>query len=205
MKIISGSQTGVDRGALDAALELSIESGGTCPAGRRAEDGVIPEKYPLTEFDSTVYFDRTRQNVVDSDATLVFTYGRPSGGSMKTIEFAVKYGRPWHHIDLNLGSHDDHVDEICKWLSGSLEDDPGPKPPEQLILNVAGSRGLAYPELQETVMQRARLGFVRTVVALTANETLNGVFVARAREVGFRQAVRERDDPFEDYGSRPKR
>ncbi|MCR9098122.1 MAG: cation:proton antiporter [bacterium] len=36
--------------------------------------------------------------------------------------------------------------------------------------------------LQETVMQRARLGFVRTVVALTANETLNGVFVARARD-----------------------
>jgi enoyl-CoA hydratase len=29
-------------------------------------------------------------------------------------------------------------------------------------------------------------------------------FVARAEEVGFRQAVRERDDPFEDYGSRPK-
>ncbi len=29
-------------------------------------------------------------------------------------------------------------------------------------------------------------------------------FVARAQEVGFRQAVRERDDPFEDYGSRKK-
>ena len=28
--------------------------------------------------------------------------------------------------------------------------------------------------------------------------------MARAQEVGFRQAVRERDDPFGDYGSRPK-
>jgi len=36
--------------------------------------------------------------------------------------------------------------------------------------------------LQETVMQRARFGFVRTVVALTANKTLNSVFVARARD-----------------------
>lgn len=36
--------------------------------------------------------------------------------------------------------------------------------------------------LQETVMQRARFGFVRTVVALTPNRTLNSVFVARARE-----------------------
>ena len=29
-------------------------------------------------------------------------------------------------------------------------------------------------------------------------------FVDRAREAGFRQAVRERDDPFADYGSRPR-
>jgi enoyl-CoA hydratase len=29
-------------------------------------------------------------------------------------------------------------------------------------------------------------------------------FVARAGEVGFRQAVRERDDPFDDYGSGPR-
>ena len=36
-----------------------------------------------------------------------------------------------------------------------------------------------------------------------ARHTQEGLdFVERAREVGFRQAVRERDDPFEDYGSR---
>jgi len=29
-------------------------------------------------------------------------------------------------------------------------------------------------------------------------------FVSRAKEVGFRQAVRERDDPFGDYGSGPR-
>jgi enoyl-CoA hydratase len=29
-------------------------------------------------------------------------------------------------------------------------------------------------------------------------------FVARSAEVGIRQAVRERDDPFGDYGSRPR-
>lgn len=38
-----------------------------------------------------------------------------------------------------------------------------------------------------------------------ARHTQEGLdFVARAREVGFRQAVRERDDPFGDYGSRKK-
>jgi enoyl-CoA hydratase len=39
-----------------------------------------------------------------------------------------------------------------------------------------------------------------------ARHTQEGLdFVARAQETGFRQAVRERDDPFGDYGSRPKR
>jgi enoyl-CoA hydratase len=38
-----------------------------------------------------------------------------------------------------------------------------------------------------------------------ARHTQEGLdFVARAAEVGFRQAVRERDDPFADYGSRPR-
>jgi len=38
-----------------------------------------------------------------------------------------------------------------------------------------------------------------------ARHTQGGLdFVARAQAVGFRQAVRERDDPFGDYGSRPR-
>ncbi len=35
--IISGGQTGADRGALDAAIELGIKHGGWCPKGRKAE------------------------------------------------------------------------------------------------------------------------------------------------------------------------
>jgi enoyl-CoA hydratase len=39
-----------------------------------------------------------------------------------------------------------------------------------------------------------------------ARHTQEGIdFVKRAQEAGFRQAVRERDDPFEDYGSRKKK
>jgi enoyl-CoA hydratase len=38
-----------------------------------------------------------------------------------------------------------------------------------------------------------------------ARHTQEGLdFVERAQEAGFRQAVRERDDPFGDYGSRPR-
>jgi enoyl-CoA hydratase len=38
-----------------------------------------------------------------------------------------------------------------------------------------------------------------------ARHTQEGMdFVVHANEVGFRQAVRERDEPFQDYGSRPR-
>ena len=46
------------------------------------------------------------------------------------------------------------------------------------------------------------LGILFDGVARHTQEGLD--FVARSQDVGFRQAVRERDDPFEDYGSRPK-
>ena len=48
-KIISEGESGVDRAALDVALALGIPTGGWCPNGRRAEDGVIPARYPLSE------------------------------------------------------------------------------------------------------------------------------------------------------------
>ena len=38
-----------------------------------------------------------------------------------------------------------------------------------------------------------------------ARHTQEGLdFVSRAEQIGFREAVRERDDPFQDYGSRPR-
>jgi hypothetical protein len=46
-KIVSGGQTGVDRGALDAALAVGFACGGWCPKDRSAEDGPIPDRYPM--------------------------------------------------------------------------------------------------------------------------------------------------------------
>jgi enoyl-CoA hydratase len=44
-----------------------------------------------------------------------------------------------------------------------------------------------------------------TILDGIARHTQEGVdFTARADDVGFRQAVRDRDDPFGDYGSRPR-
>jgi enoyl-CoA hydratase len=54
-------------------------------------------------------------------------------------------------------------------------------------------------------MGMASTRLVGTLFDGIARHTQEGLdFVGRAQKVGFRQAVRERDDPFGDYGSRPK-
>jgi hypothetical protein len=99
LKIISGGQTGIDRGALDAALELSIECGGWCPEGRLAEDGAIPEQYPLRELVGGGYRDRTRKNVLDSDGTAIIFFGEIEGGTECTLDDCVQLDRPYKLID----------------------------------------------------------------------------------------------------------
>lgn len=99
LKIVSGGQTGVDRGALDAALELGAPCGGWCPGGRLAEDGRVPSRYPVRELPGAGYIERTRQNVLDSDGTLVICFGELEGGTRATVNFCVEHGKPHLVID----------------------------------------------------------------------------------------------------------
>ena len=73
--IVSGGQTGVDRAALDFAIANGHPHAGWCPLGRRAEDGILDERYHLRETESRNYRQHTRRNVIDSDATLILTVG----------------------------------------------------------------------------------------------------------------------------------
>jgi predicted Rossmann fold nucleotide-binding protein DprA/Smf involved in DNA uptake len=126
-KIISGGQTGVDRAALDVAMELGIPCGGWCPQGRRAEDGRIPEHYPLQEASSKEYPVRTRLNVEDSDGTLVLTAGNPTGGTALTLKLARQLHKPFLLVDLVRNA--DHS-ALRPWLREN----------HILILNIAGPR-----------------------------------------------------------------
>jgi hypothetical protein len=98
-KIISGGQTGVDRAALDVALELGIACGGCCPKGRKAEDGPIDARYPLTETPSRKYRERTEWNVRDSDGTLILATGELTGGTLLTKQYAQEMGKPIFRVD----------------------------------------------------------------------------------------------------------
>lgn len=99
-RIISGGQTGADRGGLDAAIEMGIPHGGWCPKGRRAEDGPVPKRYRLRETESRDYPARTERNVLEADGTVVFSLGRLDRGSALTLALARRHKRPSLHLDL---------------------------------------------------------------------------------------------------------
>ncbi len=139
MRVISGGQTGADRAGLDAALHCDTPHGGWCPKGRRAEDGVIPARYHLRETTSEHYLARTEQNVMDSDATLVFTFGNPSGGSFSTIAFARTHNKPYLHVDLDTMSNKDAAAKVINWLAGHPRSQEVAIP-DPCVLNIAGSR-----------------------------------------------------------------
>jgi len=135
-KVISGGQTGVDRAALDVALEIGILCGGWCPKGRRAEIGRIPDHYPLEETSSAAYPQRTQMNIEDSDGTLVLTWGPPAGGTLLTIKLARKAGKPYLLADLTA-RHDPIG--VREWIRSN----------EIRVLNVGGPRESEFPGIYE--------------------------------------------------------
>jgi hypothetical protein len=104
--IYSGGQAGVDRGALDAALQTGNPCAGWCPKGRRAEDGPIPPRYPLRQVDGG-YEARTRKNVEASDGTLILHRGALSQGTLLTLQICRELGKPVCLVDANTSSPGD--------------------------------------------------------------------------------------------------
>jgi len=139
IKIVSGGQTGVDRGALDAALECGVEAGGWCPEARKAEDGVIPARYPLIELEGSGYRQRTKRNVIDSDGTLIIYFGYLTGGTEQTVLFCMKENKPYLLVDASELTEKRAAERLKDFIS------------QQHIseLNVAGPRASSEPEAHE--------------------------------------------------------
>ena len=127
-KIVSGGQTGVDQGALDAAIGLGIDHGGWCPAGRLTEQGTVPERFQLAEHESAYYPDRTAQNVIDSDATLILYRKTLSGGTALTQRICRREGKPF--LSVAIDDPANATEQIVSWL-GLVRPN---------VLNIAGPR-----------------------------------------------------------------
>jgi hypothetical protein len=98
-RIISGGQTGADRAALDAALELGFPCGGWCPQGRLAEDGPLASVYPLQELPNAGYRQRTIKNIESGDGTAIFYFHQPVGGTELTLAQCIRLHKPYKLID----------------------------------------------------------------------------------------------------------
>ena len=136
--IVSGGQTGADRGALDFAIGHGYTHGGWAPRGRAAEDGLIPLKYQLVELAEGGYRERTRRNVEDSDGTLIVNLGELEGGTLETRVFAQELGKPHRVVQLDLGMSAETVAGVVAWLRRHAIQ----------TLNVAGPRESKRPGIQ---------------------------------------------------------
>lgn len=142
-KIISGGQTGVDRAALDVAIELNINYGGWCPRGRRSEDGIVPERYELQEAPTSNYADRTALNVRDSDGTLILAKEPLRGGTALTRKMTERYGRPSCIVDPHSVAS---IAKVAEWL----------KENRIKVLNVAGPRERLQQDIGKNASQFLR-------------------------------------------------
>lgn len=128
--IVSGGQTGADRAALDFAIQHhGYTHGGWAPNGRTAEDGPIPLKYQLVELDGG-YRQRTKRNIEDSDGTLVLNLGELTDGSLLTLQYAERIGKPAIAIQLEGSDAESQACEVLKWLEANRIQ----------VVNVAGPR-----------------------------------------------------------------
>jgi len=144
--IISGGQTGVDRAALDVALANGIACGGSCPAGRAADDGPIPARYPLIETAENDHMVRTGNNVRDADATLLLYRDELHGGTAYAVEMARHMYKPVLAIDLNASPD---AAAVADWISSV----------DAHVLHIGGQREKTSPGIYLQAKD-----FIQTVV-----------------------------------------
>src|SRR5688500_9341595 len=149
LTIITGGQSGVDRAALDVALELGIPYHGWCPRGGWAEDFPRPPgllmNYPhLRETPSADPVQRTEWNVRDAEAVLMLM---PAGGLAVSRGTALARNLVRHYQKplLMAGLDDpDAVDEAADWIEQFLA-----RAAKTFALGIGGRRESEAPGIYE--------------------------------------------------------
>ena len=135
IRIVTGGQTGADRGALLAAMDRGVPCGGWCPEGRKAEDGRIPAVFPLRELASADYPERTVRNVHDSDATCIVRFESVDAGSKLAAAACRREGKPYIYLDAHKTDSDKAAQELLEFVREHAV----------TCLNVSGPRTSEHP------------------------------------------------------------
>jgi len=189
-KIISGGQTGADQAALDSAIKFNISHGGWIPKGRKTEHGVLPEKYKMNEMGTSDYPARTRQNIIDSDATLIIASAELSGGSRLTKKIAMEIEKPYCHID--FVSMDDFEAALIVH-SFIVDNNVG-------VLNVAGPRLSSDPGIYFGT--RNIIEAMIYMIELASDKGINKVEFTTSDRMGVLVPFKNRTDVVEFIASR---
>ena len=133
-RLISGGQTGADSCIVAVGRQLGVAIGGEVPKGWLTEQGPAPRLRGLgfTESASADYAVRTRHNVEQADATLVFASVPDSDGTRLTLQHAQQLGRPYLLVNPFLPHAEQSVRD---WLTVIRPQ----------VLNVAGNRESKSP------------------------------------------------------------
>ena len=137
-KVISGGQTGGDRGGLDAAKDCHIETGGTAPKGYRIDGGydLSLRDYGLVEHHLREYPPRTECNVKDSDVTIIFGDDM-SPGCKLTKRLCRKHGK--NFLLVRDFSKAEFLNAF-KALNEQFKDN--------IVINIAGNRESSKPGIE---------------------------------------------------------
>jgi len=142
-KIISGGLPGVELAALDAAIKLGIPRKGWTYKRRKTETDALPEQYNVKEIANPSYFERLEKNIIDSEGTVILTYGQLIRGSNATKELAYTHNKPCLLLELNECTLNHAISSIRKWMNNH----------EINEIFFTGSKPIAAPNLHEQVIQ----------------------------------------------------
>jgi hypothetical protein len=109
----------------------------------KAEGQRIPGLYRLQELPASSYPERTEQNVIDSDGTVIISHGRLTGGSAYTAETAKKQHKPWLHLDMAKLSVKRAAQTLQAWIAENQIE----------VLNIAGPRQSSDPRIYDTTRE----------------------------------------------------
>ena len=129
--------------ARPASIAGRFPCAGWCPAGRKAEDGPIPARYPPQDLPGAGYLQRTRKNVEGSDGTLIVTFGAATGGTLRTVQFCQQLGKLHLVIDASQTSESSAAAEIARFV----------KEREIKVLNVASPRLSGWAKVREFALE----------------------------------------------------
>lgn len=119
-RILSDAQSGVARGALDAAIALRIQHGGACATDRRADDGMLDPRYETRDIGGG-FAVRCAYNIKASDGTLLFSLcpeAEIDGRTAYARDLAKKLRQGSAHVRLTLDEPaPGMVRSIQKWLA----------------------------------------------------------------------------------------